>query len=138
MISCLALHGKRFNASCAKIILFSLKKSRCAKKNFLFILSNCLGIDLFMKEFKWKIFTIKFRRFHDENIVYLAFKFVLNKNQSTTSVPRPTMRTASLGFEPGTFRFLLQCLNPLGHSPQQFPSEFPFIQYLLDLTYESR
>ena len=24
------------------------------------------------------------------------------------------------GFEPGTFRFLLQCLNPLGHSPH-FP-----------------
>ena len=22
-----------------------------------------------------------------------------------------------VGFEPGTFRFLLQCLNPLGHSP---------------------
>ena len=22
------------------------------------------------------------------------------------------------GFEPGTFQFLLQCLNPLGHSPQ--------------------
>ena len=23
-----------------------------------------------------------------------------------------------VGFEPGAFRFLLQCLNPLGHSPQ--------------------
>ena len=25
-----------------------------------------------------------------------------------------------VGFEPGTFQFLLQRLNPLGHSPQKF------------------
>ena len=25
------------------------------------------------------------------------------------------------GFEPGTFRFLFQCLNPLGHSPNNNP-----------------
>ena len=41
-----------------------------------------------------------------------------------------------VGFEPGTFWFLLQCLNPLGHSPQQFPLDFPFIEYLLDSIYE--
>ena len=43
-----------------------------------------------------------------------------------------------LSFEPGTLlpRFLLQRLNPLSHSPQQFPSEFPFIEYLLDSFYE--
>ena len=43
-----------------------------------------------------------------------------------------------LGFESGTFQFLLQRLNPLGHSHQQFPSDFPFIQYLLDLAYKIR
>ena len=30
------------------------------------------------------------------------------------------------GFEPGTFRFLLQCLNPLGHSPHL---EIDFLMY---------
>ena len=57
LISCLALHGKRFNAECAKIILFSLKKKSMPEKEFL-ILSNCHGNDFFMKEFTWKIFTI--------------------------------------------------------------------------------
>ena len=42
-ISCLALHGKKFNARCAKIILFSFKESRYTKRNFLFILSDCHG-----------------------------------------------------------------------------------------------
>ena len=31
---------------------------------------------------------------------------------------RPTERL--VGFEPGTFQFLLQHLNPLGHSPQMY------------------
>ena len=36
-----------------------------------------------MKEFKWEIFyKSQFHRFRDENIVYLAFKFVVNKNRS--------------------------------------------------------
>ena len=39
-------------------------------------------------------------------------------------------------FEPRTFRFLLLGLNLLGHSLQQFPLEFPYIQYLLDSIYE--
>ena len=59
------------------------KKRRCAKKNFLFILSNCHGNAFFMKEFKWEIFyESHFHRFRHENIVYLAFKFVVNKNRS--------------------------------------------------------
>ena len=40
--------------------------------------------------------------------------------------PRSEVGSVSLaqrlvGFEPGTFRFWLQRLNPLGHSPQMFP-----------------
>ena len=38
------------------------------------------------------------------------------------------------GFEPGTFRFLFQCLNPLGHSPFQWdPTEkaSKFLDYYL-------
>ena len=30
-----------------------------------------------------------------------------------------------VGFKPGTFRFLLQRLNPLGHSPQNFRTFLP-------------
>ena len=30
-----------------------------------------------------------------------------------------------VGFEPGTFQFLLQRLNPLGHSPQNFWTFLP-------------
>ena len=36
-----------------------------------------------MKEFKWKIFyESQFHRFRHENIVYLAFKVLVNKHQS--------------------------------------------------------
>ena len=48
-----------------KLFIF-VKKNRCVKVNFLF-------------KSKWKIFT--YCDFID-NIVYLKFKFVLNKNQS--------------------------------------------------------
>ena len=37
-----------------------------------------------------------------------------------------------VGFEPGTFRFLLQRLNPLGHSPQT-----AFKERLLKVSQES-
>ena len=47
---------------------------RCAKENFLFILSNCHG-NAFSVE---NIYEFQFPRFRDENIVYLVFKLVLN------------------------------------------------------------
>ena len=34
------------------------------------------------------------------------------------------------GFEPGTFRFWLQCLNSLGHSPQMNPRCIPVLAQL--------
>ena len=47
LISCLVLHGKKFNAQSTKIIF--VKKSQCTKRNFYFILSNCHG-----NAFLWK------------------------------------------------------------------------------------
>ena len=47
---------------------------RCAKENFLFILSNCHR-NAFSVE---NIYEFQFPRFRDENIVYLVFKLVLN------------------------------------------------------------
>ena len=44
---------------------------------------------LFYEKVLAKNYESQFRRFRDENIVYLAFKFLLNKNQSgwlTTSL----------------------------------------------------
>ena len=52
------------------------------EKEFSFYLIKLSLKRFFMKEFKQKIFTIAILLIFDENIVYLAFKFVLNKNQS--------------------------------------------------------
>ena len=69
-------------AMCCNHFIF-VKKSQCAKRDFVFILSNCQVNAFFMKEFNWKIFyKLQFHRFWDENIGHLAFKFVANKNQS--------------------------------------------------------
>ena len=52
------------------------------EKEFPFYFIKLLWKRFFMKEFKWKIFTITISPVDNENIVYLAFKFVLDKNQS--------------------------------------------------------
>ena len=58
--------------------LFYFVKNVIAQKE-IFLLFYQIAIEtLFMKEFKRKIF----KRLSNENIVYLAFKFVFNKNQS--------------------------------------------------------
>ena len=58
--------------------LFYFVKNVIAQ-NEIFLLFYQIAIEtLFMKEFKRKIF----KRLSNENIVYLAFKFVFNKNQS--------------------------------------------------------
>ena len=58
--------------------LFYFVKNVIAQKE-IFLLFYQIAIEtLFMKEFKRKIF----KRLSNENILYLAFKFVFNKNQS--------------------------------------------------------
>ena len=53
------------------------------EKEFSFYFIKLSWKCFFMKEFKWKIFTnCNFFNFANENIVCLAFKLVLNKNQS--------------------------------------------------------
>ena len=50
------------------------------KKEFCFYLIKLSWKHFFMKEFKWKIFhESQFRRFCDENMMCLVFKFVVNK-----------------------------------------------------------
>ena len=39
-----------------------------------------------------------------------------------------------VGFDPGTFRFWLQCLNPLGHSPLNRCPSFTFIMFFINVS----
>ena len=59
-----------------------VKKKLMQEKEFSFYLIKLSLKRFFMKEFKRKIFTIAILLIFDETIVYLAFKFVLNKNRS--------------------------------------------------------
>ena len=70
---------KKFNVQCTKIILF-LDKNQCMKRNFLFLLSNCHGNAFLWNNLGGKSFELQFQWLSDEIIVYLALKYVLNKN----------------------------------------------------------
>ena len=70
MISCLALHGKKFNVQYPKIILFLLKKSM-NKKEFSFYFIKFSWKHIFMKEFKWKIFTITILLISQWKLIYI-------------------------------------------------------------------
>ena len=72
LIFCLAFHGKKSNARCAKIILFWGKKSM-REKEFSVYLIKLSWKRFFMKEFKWKIFTN--RNFADFAIKTLCISF---------------------------------------------------------------
>ena len=65
-----------------KSFYFCKKESQLAKKNFLFILSNCHRNGFFLKEFKWEIFTNCNFANQAMKTVHLALKFVLNKSES--------------------------------------------------------
>ena len=81
-----AITWKKFNAQWTTIILF-LEKNQYVKRNFLFILSNCHGNAFLWNNLSGKSFEWQFQWLSDEIVVYLAFKYVLNKNLSgwTTS-----------------------------------------------------
>ena len=61
--------------------IFTEKKSMREKEFSFFMLSNCQGSAFLWKNLSGKSLQSQFRRFRDENIVYLAFIFVLNKDQ---------------------------------------------------------
>ena len=121
------------------------------------------------------LYKSQFRQFRDENIVYLALKFILNNNQfgwSTTSpVHNYTFKFSPFYFfrlnwvgclfhcntgnlRKQSFLYLMFCsaissnlvvgtcmsgATPVyngNKTSQEFPTDFPFIEYLLDSVYE--
>ena len=59
------------------------KKGRCAKRNFAFIFWNCHGNAFYERISVGNLSRIAISLiFRDENIVYIAFKFVVNKTES--------------------------------------------------------
>ena len=63
--------------------LFYLRKKKAdVQKGIFFLFYQIVMEVLFIKKLSEKSLQITISQFGDENIVYLAFKFVLNKNQS--------------------------------------------------------
>ena len=58
------------------------KKSRCAKRDFLFFYQIVIETYFYERILVENLYESQFRRLRDENIVRLAFEFVLNKYQS--------------------------------------------------------
>ena len=56
------------------------KKKVDAQKGIFFLFYQIVRETLFYEKVEAKNYESQFRRFRDENIVYLAFKFLLNKN----------------------------------------------------------
>ena len=55
---------------------------------------------------------------HSPDVNYCVLHFQPEGHQEPHSeVGSLSLAEHLVGFEPGTLRFLLQCLNPLGHSP---------------------
>ena len=97
LIYCLAFHGKKSNARCAKTILFWGKKSMRGKE-FSVYLINLSWKRFFMKEFQWKIFT-------NRNFADFAIKLLCISCSNSYSIKTNTAGRQLLNVHNYTFKF---------------------------------